>query len=322
MTLLRVFDERSLVYHRHGRIGTWSLSWGHEAIQVGAMRALRETDWAFPTYRENKIGLLRGMSATTVLAGCRGQPEGFWDPNEWRMGSISIPVGSQVPHAVGFAWGERLQGRDTVALAFFGDGATSEGEFHEGANMAGVLEAPAVLLCTNNQWAISTPYHKQTAAKTIADKAQAYGMPGVRVDGNDVMAVYRAVKEAADRARRGEGPTLIECLIYRTEAHAFPDDPSAYRDPADADRERGKECVGRFSRYLRAQGLLDDEQEASLQAEHLATMNEAIAAAEALAPGDPGLIFEHVYEHMTPRMEHDLLQLRHRLKHQSASRAT
>lgn len=309
MLFLRVFDERALVYHRHGRIGTWAISWGHEAIQAGAMFALRDTDWAFPSYRENKLGLMRGMSAAHVLAGCRGQPEGWWNPHEWRLGAISIPVASHVPHAAGFAWGERLQGRDTVAVAFFGDGATSEGEFHEGANMAGVLGAPVILLCTNNQWAISTPLHKQTRARTLADKAAGYGMPGVRVDGNDVLAVYQAVSEAAARARAGEGPTLVECVIYRAQAHAFPDDPSAYRDDVEAEQARRDECLARYAGLLQRRGLLTEELATRYREEFLARMAAAITEAEALPSAGPGLIFEHVYARRTPVMERDQAEL-------------
>lgn len=310
MLFLRIFDERALVYHRHGRIGTWAISWGHEAIQVGAMLALKPSDWAFPSYRENKIGLVRGMSPAHVLAGCRGQYQGWWDPQAWRLGAISIPVGSHIPHAAGLAWGERLQGRDTVALAFFGDGATSEGEFHEGANMAGVLGAPVILLCSNNQWAISTPVHKQTRARSLADKAVGYGMPGVRVDGNDVLAVYQAVSEAAARARSGEGPTLIECIIYRAQAHAFPDDPSAYREDTEAEQARRDECLVRYASALMQRGLLTEEQVSRYREEFLAKMAEAIAEAEAMPLPGPELIFEHVYERKTPGMERDLAGLK------------
>ncbi|KFE58862.1 thiamine pyrophosphate-dependent enzyme [Hyalangium minutum] len=309
MVFLRIFDERALVYHRHGRIGTWAISWGHEAIQVGAMLALKASDWAFPSYRENKLGLVRGMSPAHVLAGCRGHPQGWWDPHQWRLGAISIPVASHVPHAAGFAWGERLQGRDTVALSFFGDGATSQGEFHEGANMAGVMNAPLILLCTNNQWAISTPVHRQTRARTLADKAAGYGMLGVRVDGNDVLAVYQAVSQAAARARAGEGPTFIECLIYRAQAHAFPDDPSAYRDDTEAEQARREECVGRYANLLMRRGLLTEELAARYREEFLAKMADAIAEAEALPIPGPELAFAHAYERKTPALERDLSEL-------------
>lgn len=310
MLLLRVFDERALAYHRHGRIGTWAISWGHEAIQVGVMRALRESDWAFPSYRENKVGLVRGMSPALVLASCRGQPEGFWDPYEWRLGGMCIPVAAHVAHAVGFAWGETRQGRDTVAAAFFGDGATSEGEFHEGANFAAVSRAPVLLVCTNNQWAISTPLHLQTRAPTLADKAIGYGIPSARVDGNDVLAVYQAASEAVERARRGEGPFFLECVIYRAQAHAFPDDPSAYRDDTEAEIARRTECIGRLGRYLRERGTLSEEHAARQRQDALARMAAAIEEAEALPVADPSIVFHHAFEQPTAAMTRDLEQLR------------
>ena len=201
MLLLRTYDERSLVYHRQGRIGTYAIFWGHEAMQVGAARALDDGDWIFPSYRESAIGLLRGMPVETVLSWWRGHPAGWWDPRDYRLASIAVPIATHVPHAVGFAWGKRLRGETTCALAFFGDGATSEGSFHEGANFAAVMQAPVVLLCNNNQWAISTPLSAQTKAETLADKAVGYGMPGVRVDGGDVLAVYEATSEALVRGR-------------------------------------------------------------------------------------------------------------------------
>jgi pyruvate dehydrogenase E1 component alpha subunit len=310
LVLLRVFDERALVYHRHGRIGTWAVSWGHEAIQVGAMRALQPRDWAFPSYRENKISLLRGLSPARVLAGCRGQPEGFYDPRELRIGAISIPVASQVPHAVGFAWGERLQRRPVVALVFFGDGATSEGEFHEGANFAAVMSAPVVLLCCNNQWAISTPIHKQTRTLALADKAPGYGMPGVTVDGNDVLAVFSAVRVAADRARVGAGPTLVECRIYRSRQHAFPDNPADYRDEAEAALASQDDCVKRFEHLLLTNGLLDGRTIAQVREEALDRMAEAIVECEAFPAPDPSLVFQHTFERPTAAMENDLVTLR------------
>lgn len=310
MVYLRLVDERSSVFHRQGRIGTWAVSWGHEAIHVGAMAGLRDGDWAFPSYRENKIGLLRGMDPADVLSGCRGQPEGWWDPGRWRLGPIAIPVASQVPHAVGFAWGERLQGRDTVALAFFGDGATSEGEFHEGANYAGVFKAPVVLLCTNNQWAISTPIHRQSAAAALADKAPGYGMPGVRVDGNDVLAVREAVQEAAERARQGKGPTLIEACIYRAQAHAFPDDPSLYRDDTEAAEARRNECLTQFEAFLRRREWWDDARDARHREEIVKRLSEAMNRAEERPDPGPGCIFENVLAEPTPAMRRDLAELR------------
>src|ERR671933_1843481 len=199
LVLLRTYDERSLVYHRQGRIGTYAIFWNHEAMQAGASYALADEDWIFPSYRESAIGLLRGMPAATVLSWWRGHPAGWWNPLEWNVASICVPIGTQVPHAAGLAWGLRLKGEDACAIVFFGDGATSEGSFHEGANFAAVMRAPLVLFCNNNGWAISTPIEAQTRAETLADKAVGYGMPGLRVDGTDILAVHLATREAVAR---------------------------------------------------------------------------------------------------------------------------
>jgi pyruvate dehydrogenase E1 component alpha subunit len=295
MVLLRTYDERSLVYHRQGRIGTYAIFWGHEAMQVGAVRALAEQDWIFPSYRESAVGLLRGMPVETVLSWWRGHPAGWWDPREYRLASIAVPIATHVPHAVGFAWGKRLRGEDTCALAFFGDGATSEGAFHEGANFAAVMQAPVVLLCNNNYWAISTPLPAQTRAETLAAKAVGYGMPGVRVDGGDVLAVYEATREALARARAGEGPTFVEAVTYRCAPHATADDPSAYVDADRVERERENECFGRYERYLRRIGVLNDELAEAARAEALEAMRAGIAAAEALPDPDPDLVTKHAY---------------------------
>ena len=213
------------------------------------MFALEARDWIFPAYRESAIGLLRGMPISTVLSWWRGHPAGWWNPLDFNVASICVPIATQIPHAVGFAWGSALKGEDRVALVLFGDGATSEGSFHEGATFAGVMKAPVVLFCSNNQWAISTPLSAQTAAPTLADKAIGYGIPGVRVDGGDVLAVYEATREAVSRARAGEGPTFIEAVTYRAAPHATADDPSIYIDSERVEEEKN-ECVGRYERYL------------------------------------------------------------------------
>ena len=295
MVLLRTYDERSLVYHRQGRIGTYAIFWGHEGMQVGAVRALADQDWIFPSYRESAVGLLRGMPVETVLSWWRGHPAGWWDPREYRLASIAVPIATHVPHAVGFAWGKRLRGEDTCSLVFFGDGATSEGAFHEGANFAAVMRAPVVLLCNNNYWAISTPLPAQTRAETLADKAVGYGMPGVRVDGGDVLAVYEATTEALARARAGEGPTFIEAVTYRCAPHATADDPSAYIDAERVESERANECFGRYERYLRRIGVLNDELSEAARTDALEAMRAGIAAAEALPDPDPDLVTKHAY---------------------------
>ncbi len=295
LVLLRTYDERSLVYHRQGRIGTYAIFWNHEAMQAGSVYALEDRDWIFPSYRESAIGLLRGMPASTVLHWWRGHPAGWWNPAEYNVASICVPIATHVPHAAGLAWGKKLRGEDAVAIAYFGDGATSEGAFHEGANLAAVMQAPLVLFCNNNQWAISTPLSAQTHAAALVDKAVGYGMPGIRVDGGDVLAVYEATREAVERARAGGGPTFIEAVTYRTAPHATADDPRAYIDMARVEEEKRNECVGRYERYLRAHGLLGDALEAEIKKEALELMKRGIAEAEAEPEPDPELVFDHAY---------------------------
>ena len=240
------------------------------------------------------------MAPEVVLSWWRGHPAGWWDPREWRVASICVPIATHVPHAVGFAWGKKLRGEKACAIAYFGDGATSEGAFHEGANFAAVMSAPVVLLCNNNQWAISTPLERQTKAPTLADKAVGYGMPGVRVDGGDVLAVYEATREALARARAGEGPTFVEALTYRMAPHATADDPSVYVDAERVERERENECLLRYERYLRRRGVLTDEIAARFREEALEAMRRAIAAAEALPAPGPESIFRNAYVEPPP----------------------
>jgi pyruvate dehydrogenase E1 component alpha subunit len=300
MVLLRVFDERAVVYHRQGRIGTYAMFWNHEAIQVGASYALRDEDWIFPSYRESAIGLVRGMPPATVLQWWRGHPAGWWNPLDWNLASICVPIGTHIPHAAGLAWGKKLRREAAVAMVFFGDGATSEGSFHEGANLAAVMEAPLVLVCNNNQWAISTPLERQTHAETLAAKAAGYGMPGVRVDGLDVLAVYSAAREAVERARSGRGPTFIEAVHYRAAPHATADDPKLYIDLERVEEERRQECLGRFERFLRRLGVLDDEAAARARTTAEDALRAAISAAEAEPEPDPRLVFEHAYSDPPP----------------------
>src|SRR5512133_3160822 len=280
LVLLRTYDERSVVYHRQGRIGTYAIFWGHEAMQVGSAFALERDDWIFPSYRESAIGLLRGLPAATVLSWWRGHPAGWWNPADWNVASICVPIATHVPHAAGLAWGKRLRGETTCAIAYFGDGATSEGSFHEGVNFAGVMRAPVVLFCNNNPWAIATPVSEQTAAETLADKAVGYGIPGARVDGGDVLAVFEATRDAVDRARAGEGPTFIEAVSYRAAPHATADDPRAYIDLERVEEEKRNECLGRYERYLRRLGILGDDLDAALKKEAADVMRAGIAEAE------------------------------------------
>src|SRR5262249_9584263 len=260
-------------------------------MQVGGTYALEDADWIFPSYRESAIGLLRGMPASTVLSWWRGHPAGWGNPADWNVASICVPIGTHVPHAARLAWGQERRGERTCAIAFFGDGATSEGAFHEGANFAAVMRAPVVLFCNNNQWAISTPLSAQTAAETLADKAAGYGIPGVRVDGGDVLAVYEATREAVARARAGQGPTFIEAVSYRAAPHATADDPRAYIDLERVEEEKQRECLGRYEAYLRRVGVLNDELAESTRAEAADALRAGITTAEAEPPADPGLVF-------------------------------
>src|ERR671935_2802244 len=295
MVLLRTYDERSLVYHRQGRIGTYALFWNHEAMQAGSVFALEREDWIFPSYRESAIALLRGMPPATVLSWWRGHPAGGWNPQDWNVASICVPIGTQVPHAAGMAWGLRLKGSSSCAIVYFGDGATSEGSFHEGANFAGVMNAPLVLFCNNNGWAISTPVTAQTRAEALVDKAVGYGIRGLRVDGGDVLAVYEATREAVAQARSGGGPTFIEAVTYRTAPHATADDPRAYIDLERVEEEKKRECVGRYDAYLRRLGVLDDATAEEIKNEALETMRQGIAEAEAEPEPDPELVFDNAY---------------------------
>jgi pyruvate dehydrogenase E1 component alpha subunit len=310
LVLLRTYDERSVVYHRQGRIGTYAIYWGHEALQVGSAFALADEDWIFPSYRESAIGLLRGMPAETILQWWRGHPSGWWNPADYNVASICVPIGTHVPHAAGLAWGKRLRGESACALVYFGDGATSEGAFHEGANFAAVMRAPLVLLCNNNQWAISTPVEEQTKAETLADKAVGYGMPAIRVDGGDVLAVLEATREAVARARAGEGPTFVEALTSRAAPHATADDPRAYIDQERVEEARANECVGRYEGYLRRRGVLTDEVVSEARAEAEAALRAGIEAAEAEPPADLSLVFDNAYAVPPPQLAADLAELR------------
>jgi pyruvate dehydrogenase E1 component alpha subunit len=302
LVLLRTFDERAVALQRQGRIGTYALYWGEEATQAGPLYALRETDWVFPSYRQNSIGILRGVAPATVLAWWRGYggKHGFWNPREHRVAPICVPIGTHLPHAAGLAWAAKIRKEDVASLAWFGDGATSEGDFHEGMNFAAVFKTATVFFCVNNQWAISTPISKQMATATIAEKAVAYGMPGVRVDGFDPIACWKATKDALDRARSGDGPTLIEAYCYRLEAHGTADDPRLYRDEAETEKWRPLEPVGRMAGFLRRIGVLDDAKEEAIRAEAKESIAAAVKEMEAIEQPGEEILFEGVYSSGRP----------------------
>ncbi|MGC9467313.1 MAG: pyruvate dehydrogenase (acetyl-transferring) E1 component subunit alpha [Anaerolineae bacterium] len=297
MLLGRRFDERMLKLQRQGRIGTFAPVKGQEAANVGATAALRESDWMVVAFRESAGELMRGRSMVDTLLYYGGYNEGGHIEDGVNNLPTSIPVGSQTLHAVGIAYGIKYRGKDDVAMVFFGDGATSQGDFHEALNFSAVFEVPAIFICQNNQWAISMPRERQTNSKTLAQKALAQGMPGIQVDGNDVLAVYSAAKEAVDRARAGEGPTLIEAVTYRMSVHTTADDPTRYRTEEDVEKWAERDPIARFQIYLKNKGLLDDEKIEALEEEIDQQIREAVKQAEdkMSEPVDALEMFDHMY---------------------------
>src|SRR5262244_2927631 len=291
MLLGRRLDERMLRLQRQGRIGTFAPIKGQEASQIGSVCTLEERDWLVPSFRETASMLWRGWPIEKLLAFYAGRLEGGQPEPEQRDLPVTIPVATQLPHAVGIAYGIQYRDEDSVVMVYFGDGATSEGDFHEAANFAGVWHGPVVFLCQNNQWAISVPLKKQTNSRTIAQKAAAYGFPGIQVDGNDVLGVYAACREAVDRARAGDGPTLIECVTYRLSMHTTADDPTKYRAEAEVKEWERKDPLTRFTSYLEKRNLLEKGLEEAIDAEIAA----AVQRFEATPPPDPLTMFDHAY---------------------------
>jgi 2-oxoisovalerate dehydrogenase E1 component len=258
MVLARTLDRRMLALQRQGRVGTYPMLEGQEAVQIGSALALGEQDFVFPSYREHGVQIARGLPIEVFMAYWRGLPNSQWDITRYRQGIVTVPIASQLPHAVGYSYVTRLRGEDTVTAVYFGDGATSEVDFHSGMNFAGVWKTPTVFICSNNLYAISVPYAKQTASATIAQKAIAYGFDGVRVDGMDPVAVYLATRAAVDSARAGNGPTLIEAMTYRYGPHATADDARLYRGEDEEETWRQRDPIVRLERFLGARDEWDE----------------------------------------------------------------
>jgi pyruvate dehydrogenase E1 component alpha subunit len=304
MLLVRFLDERLLKLQRQGRIGFYLTATGEEATHVAPTWALAPSDWIYSSYREIGAAFYRGYPLRTFLCQLFGNVE---DPVKGRQMpvhhsarninfvSISSPVGTQIPHAVGTAMAARIAGKPDVALTYFGDGATSTGAFHVSCNFAAVRKAPCIFLCRNNGWAISTPRTVQTATPTFAQKAVAYGMPGVLVDGNDVLALASVTAEAVARARRGEGPTLIEARTYRRGAHSSSDDPSVYRDAGEPREWEGHDPIARFRRYLVAKQLWSDDDDVRFRSTTETALNKLLAEVEHLPPPALATLFQDVY---------------------------
>ena len=313
MALSRRVDRQAINLTRQGALGVFASSQGQEAAQVGAVFALEADDWLFPTYRETVGTFARGVDIVELLALFSGSWHCGFNPYQYRVAPLTTPLATQALHAVGLAMAARIRHDPVVAMTFFGDGAASEGDAHEALNMAAVFGAPVVFVVQNNGYAISVPYRLQTKASSIALRAAGVGMPGVRVDGNDVVSVYGAVRTAVERARRGDGPTLIEAVTYRLEAHTTADDTTRYRSDDEAASWRGRDPIERFLGALREGGVVDDAFLASVEAEGdavAARMRDFLFDAPA---GDPREMFDHVYATRTPLLEAERSMLQQEL---------
>jgi len=309
MRLGRRFDERMLRLQRQGRIGTFAPIKGQEAAQIGSVATLRRTDWMVPSFRETAAMLWRGWTMEHILLFFAGYLEGGRPAPEQHDLPICIPVGGQLPHAVGLAYAAQYRGDDAVVMVYCGDGATSEGDFHEAMNFAGVWHLPLVFVVQNNQWAISVPLKKQTHSRTIAQKALAYGFPGIQVDGNDALAVYAASREAVERARGGDGPTLIECVTYRLSMHTTSDDPTKYRSVEEVEAWERKDPLTRFGAYLQQRNLVEPGLDEAIDAE----IARAVEAFEAVGAPDPLVMFDHAYATRSAALESQRAEMAERL---------
>ena len=318
MLLNRRLDERMTKLQRQGRIGFYIGSMGEEAAIIGSAFALGEKDWILPCYREVGAALLRGFSlfefCCQIFANAEDSTKGRQMPNHYasaklHIGSISSPVGTQIPHATGIGIAARLRSTEDVALTYFGDGATSSGDFHVALNFAGVYRASTVFLCRNNQWAISVPRELQTRSESLAIKATAYGIEGVRVDGNDIFAVYEVTDQAVNRARQGKGPTLIEAVTYRQGAHSTSDDPRAYRDEGEVEEWKHKDPLTRFKTYLSAQGHWNEDKDSRLEEEIKDEIQLALREAEKIGPPPIETMFGDVFDEIPWHLREQLKEL-------------
>jgi pyruvate dehydrogenase E1 component alpha subunit len=307
MRLARHFDTRAVNLQRQGRMGTYPPLSGQEAAQAGSAAALREDDWLFPSYREHLATYARGMPLHRTLLYWMGHRAGGVSPPETNVFPAAVPIATQTLHATGVAWAKRLRDDAGAVLCYFGDGATSEGDFHEACNFAGVFDVPCVFFCNNNQWAISVPRERQTASETIAQKATAYGFDGVRVDGMDPLAVYRVTEAALRTARAADAdrprPTLIEAEQYRFGAHTTADDPTVYRSDEEVAAWKRKDPIPRTEAFLRGRGLLDDERVDAIESAVADEVAEAIDRAESTPRPEPTNQFDDAYATPPPALE-------------------
>ena len=312
MVFSRNWDQRRLKLQRQGRIGTFAPAWGQEAAQAGSIYCTTEDDWFCPSFRESVCFFHRGADPVDDLLYAAGFEEGMNIPEGAKVLPVCIPIGTQYTHALGCAWAEMMDGTKNIAITYGGDGSTSEGDFHEAINMAAVLKAPVVFFIQNNQWAISVPRAKQTRSETIAQKAVAYGIPGVQVDGNDILAVIQATREAVERARGGEGPTLIEAVTFRMSVHTTADDPSKYRTTDEEKEWAGKDPIERFRKHLTKRRLWNQKKEDELQQDVSDRIDQAVKDFEDRAAKlrTPDYMFANAYLENPPylaRQQEELL---------------
>jgi pyruvate dehydrogenase E1 component alpha subunit len=302
MALMRAFDSKAIKLQRQGRMGTWPPMRGQEAISASVALAMEDSDWLIPAFREQGLMLLRGIPGHIIYAYWAGDERGSSFPESVRCFPIAVPVGSQWQHGAGVGLSLKLRGEKAAAVVFGGDGSTSQGDFHEGINAAGVFKANAVFIIQNNQWAISVPRDSQTSSQTLAQKGFAFDLPCLQVDGNDVFAVYSAVMEALERARSGGGPTLIEAVTYRLGDHTTADDASRYRSDEEVEAWQERDPILRLRRYLDNHELWDDGREEALAEEAGAFVDAQVEALEAMEPQPLSAIFEHMYDELPPHL--------------------
>jgi len=310
LLLTRLADERALNLQREGRLGTFPSSLGQEAAQVGSAFALEPQDWVFPSFRELGVFLCLNSPLSNYYRYWMGDERGLLCPPELNIFPINIAVGTHLLHAAGVAMGARYRQEQLVAVPYLGDGGTSKGDFHEALNFAGLYQLPLVAICQNNQWAISVSRQAQTAADTLAQKALAFGVKGIQVDGNDVLAVYQATREALDRARSGGGATFIECETYRMADHTTADDARRYRDPAELDSWRDRDPLLRMRRFLENRGLWHEAEQQAQEQALLQRVDQAVEEAEAVPPPSVEEMFRYTCHELSSRQEEQLKECR------------
>jgi pyruvate dehydrogenase E1 component alpha subunit len=311
LLLLRTFDQKALNLARQGRIGNYLSYSGQEACQLGSVYPLQQQDWVFPTYRDHGAMVCHGVPHRTILRYFYGDEWGNHTPAEINVAPVSIPIATQLLHAVGVGYAARLKGDPVVAVGFVGNGGTSPGDFHEALNFASVWNTPTIIFVQNNHWAISTPNRKQFKPKTIAQRSVAYDIPGYLVDGQDLLAVVSVMQEAVERARSGGGPTLVECLTYRYQPHSTAgDDPRRYRAEDEYEEWLAKDPVARFQAYLRKKEVWTESLEENLLAVAREQVESAVSEALAMAKPSPADIFDYVYAELPPHLQRQKEELK------------